>query len=108
MGEGSPNLDQPQSNFYRTLGGTSPHGAETTEDITHYNVIVPSHQLETVLWTEGDRLRNAFSETDSQTIASVRACLRRNGEPGRNVPLEFAGVRPRSRRRCFRRDIHIT
>ena len=53
MGEGSPNLGQPQSNFYRTLGGTSPHGAETTEDITHYNVIVPSHQLETVLWTEG-------------------------------------------------------
>ena len=64
MGEGSPNLSQPQSNFYRTLGGTSPRHAETTEDITHYYIIVPSHQLETVLWTESDRLRNALSQVD--------------------------------------------
>jgi zinc protease len=94
MGEGSPNIDQPQSNLYRTLGGTSPHGAETTEDITHYNVIVPSHQLETVLWTEGDRLRNALSKTDSATIESVRAVLaQERASQVENVPLEFVGVR---------------
>ena len=94
MGEGSPNLDQPQSNFYRTLGGTSPRGAETTEDITHYYVIVPSHQLETVLWTEGDRLRNALSKTDSATIESVRAVLaQERASQVENVPLEFVGVR---------------
>jgi zinc protease len=94
MGEGSPNLDQPQSNFYRTLGGTSPHQAETTEDITHYYVIVPSHQLETVLWTEGDRLRNKLSQTDSGTVASVRAVLaQERASQVENVPLEFVGVR---------------
>ena len=34
MGEGSPHLDQPQSAFYQSLGGTSTHNANTTEDIT--------------------------------------------------------------------------
>ncbi len=92
MGEGSPNIDQPQSNLYRTLGGTSPRGAETTEDITHYYVIVPSHQLETVLWTEGDRLRNALSKTDSATIESVRAVLaQERASMVENAPLEFVG-----------------
>lgn len=94
MGEGSPNLDQPQSNFYRTLGGTSPREAETTDDITHYYVIVPSHQLETVLWTEGDRLRNALSRVDSQTLASVRGVLaQERASQVEGVPLEFAGLR---------------
>jgi zinc protease len=94
MGEGSPNLDEPQSDFYRTLGGTSPHQAETTEDITHYYVIVPSRQLETVLWTEGDRLRNALSKTDSATMESVRAVLaQERASQVENVPLEFRGSR---------------
>jgi zinc protease len=94
MGEGSPNLDQPQSNFYLTLGGTSPRHAETTEDITHYYIIVPSHQLETVLWTEGDRLRNKLSRTDSATIESVRAVIaQERASQVENVPLEFVGVR---------------
>src|SRR3954466_14077690 len=36
MGEGSPNLNQPQSAFYRTtLGGTSTRSAITIEDVTH-------------------------------------------------------------------------
>jgi zinc protease len=94
MGEGSPNLSQPQSNFYRTLGGTSPRHAETTEDITHYYIIVPSHQLETVLWTESDRLRNALSQVDSQTLASVRAVVgQERVSQVESVPLEYAGVR---------------
>jgi zinc protease len=94
MGEGSPNLDQPQSNFYRTLGGTSPRHAETTEDITHYYIIVPSHQLRTVLWTEGDRLRNKLSRADSATIAAVRAVIaQERASQVENVPLEFVGVR---------------
>jgi zinc protease len=94
MGEGSPNIDEPQSNLYEKLGGTSPRHAETTEDITHYYIIVPSHQLETVLWTEGDRLRNKLSRTDSGTIASVRAVLaQERASMIENVPLEYAGAR---------------
>lgn len=94
MGEGSPNLDQPQSDFYESLGGTSPRHAETTEDITHYYISVPSHQLETVLWTEGDRLRNKLSRTDSATMESVRAVLaQERASQVENVPLEYAGLR---------------
>jgi zinc protease len=94
MGEGSPNLDQPQSNFYRTLGGTSPRHAETTEDITHYYIIVPSHQLETVLWTEADRLRHALSQVDSQTLESVRGVVgQERASQVEAVPLEYVGVR---------------
>ena len=94
MGEGSPNIDQPQSDFYIGLGGTSPHQAEINDDITHYYVIVPSHQLETVLWTEGDRLRNALSMVDSQTLASVTDVVaqeRRSQIEGQ--PLQFVGGR---------------
>lgn len=95
MGEGSPNINQPQSNFYRTIGGTSPHFAETTEDITHYYVIVPSHQLETVLWTEGDALRHALSRVDSQTLASVRGVVGQERlSQVEGIPIEFGGVRP--------------
>jgi zinc protease len=94
MGEGSPNLTEPQSNLYEKLGGTSPRHAETTEDITHYYIIVPSHQLETVLWTEGDRLRNKLSRADSATIESVRAVLaQERASQIENAPLEYAGAR---------------
>jgi zinc protease len=91
MGEGSPNLDQPQSNFYRTLGGTSIRSAETGADVTNYYVMIPSHQLETVLWAEGDRLANALSKADSQTIAAVRPVVAQERlQSFDNVPL-FAG-----------------
>lgn len=34
MSQGSPHLNQPQPVFYRSIGGTSTHYAETTEDVT--------------------------------------------------------------------------
>jgi zinc protease len=75
MGEGSPNLGIPQSVFYRSIGGTSPHAAETGQDITHYNVSVPANQLETVIWVEADRLANPLSRADSARTAAVKAVI---------------------------------
>ncbi len=72
MGEGSPNLDQPQSVLLRSLGATSPHFAATTEDITHYYYALPANQLETALWVEADRLANPLGRADSARLAAVR------------------------------------
>lgn len=72
MGEGSPNLDQPQSAFYRTIGGISIRNALTIEDITHYYTIFPSNQLETALWAEADRLANPLSQADSAKMVAVK------------------------------------
>lgn len=94
MAEGSPNIKQPQSTFYRTLGGTSPRFAETSEDVTHYYVVVPSHQLETVLWTEGDRLRHALSRADSASLAAIRPVLQQErASRFENAPLEYGTLR---------------
>lgn len=93
MAEGSPNMKQPQSTFYRSLGGTSRRFAETSEDITHYYVSVPSHQLETVLWTEGDRLRHALSRADSATLAAILPVVAQERANFENAPLEVAGSR---------------
>jgi zinc protease len=94
MGEGSPNLDLPQSDFYVSLGGTATRHAETGDDVTHYYIAVPSHQLETVLWAEGDRLRNALSQVDSQTLASVRDVVaQERASSVEQIPLEFVGAR---------------
>lgn len=75
MGEGSPGLDQRIPNFYQSLGGTSPHMAATTEDITHYYASFPANQLETVLWVEGDRMARPFSKADSAHVAAVRGVV---------------------------------
>jgi len=80
MGQGSPHVDQPQSAFYRSLGGTSPHTANTTEDITHFYVSVPSSALETVLWAESDRMASPLAHVDSATIAGARAVIARERE----------------------------
>lgn len=91
MSEGTPNLNQPQSDFYRTIGGTSPRAATTTEDITHFYVIVPSAQLETVIWAEADRLANPMSLADAQRVASVREVLtRERSQMVQNVPAGAA------------------
>ena len=94
MGEGSPNVKQPQSTFYRTvLGGTTTRGAITTEDATHYFVTVPSNQLETVIWAEGDRLRHALSVADSQHVAAVRGIVGQERLGFENLPLAVAPFR---------------
>jgi zinc protease len=75
MDLGSPNIDQPLRSFYLSIGGISPHYANTTEDITHYYVAVPSNQLETVLWAESDRMAAPLSRADSQRLAAVRTVI---------------------------------
>ena len=88
MSQGSPHLNQPQPVFYRSIGGTSTHYAETTEDATEYFVTVPSNELETVLWAESDRMASPLSVADSQRIAGVGAVVaqerRQNVE---NIPF---------------------
>ena len=75
MSQGSPHLNQPQPVFYRSIGGTSTHYAETTEDVTEYFITVPSNELETVLWAESDRMASPLSLADSQRIAGVGAVV---------------------------------
>ena len=88
MSQGSPNLAQPEPAFYRSVGGTSPHWAETTEDVTEYYVVVPSNQLETVLWAESDRMAAPLSFADSQHIAQTRAVVvQERQQSTENVPF---------------------
>jgi zinc protease len=88
MSEGSPNLDQAQARFYTSIGGTSPAWAQTTEDITHYYVVVPNNQLETVLWTESDRMAAPFSRADSARLAAVRGVIARERQQQiENIPF---------------------
>lgn len=75
MSQGSPHLNQPQPVFYRSIGGTSTHYAETNEDATEYYVTVPTNELETALWAEADRMASPLSMADSQHIASVGAVV---------------------------------
>lgn len=88
MSQGSPHLNEPQPVFFRSIGGTSTHYAETNEDATKYFITVPSNELETVLWAESDRMATPLSLADSQRIASVGAVVaqerRQNVE---NVPF---------------------
>ena len=71
MSLGSPHLNQPQRDFYRSLGGVSTHYAQTWEDVTEYYITVPSNELETVLWAESDRMAVPLSLADSQAIAAA-------------------------------------
>ncbi len=80
IAEGSPNVAQPQSILYQSLGGSSPHTANTTEDITHYYFSVPSNALETVLWAESDRMASPMSRADSAKLAAARTVIGRERE----------------------------
>jgi zinc protease len=86
--DGSPNLEQSQRAFYSSIGGTSPHYANTTEDITHFYIAIPSNQLETVLWAESDRMAVPFARMDGQRFAAVRDVIRQEREQNiENVPF---------------------
>jgi len=86
--EGSPNLDQSEKTFYNALGGTSPHYANTTEDITHFYIAVPSNQLETVLWAESDRMAAPFARADAPRLAAVREVIKQERDQNvENVPF---------------------
>jgi zinc protease len=89
--EGSPNLEQSQRTFYNSIGGASPHYANTTEDITHFYIAVPNNQLETVLWAESDRMAAPFARVDEQRLAAVREVVRQEREQNiENVPFGVA------------------
>lgn len=91
MDLGSPNLNQPDRSFYLSIGGSSPRWANTTEDITHYYVAVPSNQLETVLWAESDRMATPLSRVDSQRLIGVRNVVTQERQQNvENVPFGVA------------------
>jgi zinc protease len=80
MTEGSAHVDETQSLFYKSIGGTSVYSANTTEDITHYYASVPSNALETALWFESDRMAAPLARIDSAKVAASRAIIGRERE----------------------------
>lgn len=89
--EGSPHLEQSLKTFYSSIGGTSPHYANTTEDITHFYIAVPSNQLETVLWAESDRMAAPFHGVDAQRLSAVREVIKQERDQNvENVPFGVA------------------
>ena len=88
MSQGSPHLAQPQPAFYRSIGGFPARGAETTDDVTAYYVVVPSNQLETVLWAESDRMAAPLSLADSQHLPQIRSIIAQERQQNvENVPF---------------------
>lgn len=100
MGEGSPNLTQDEKSLILSLGGMSrtgvPGGAlwgATDEDRTHFWYTVPSNQLETALWMEGDRFATPLSHADAEHLKSVREVIRQERLQGReNAPQPRASA----------------
>jgi zinc protease len=90
MAQGSTHLPQQQQLFYRSLGGTSTHWAETLEDVTKFYVVVPSNQLETVLWAESDRMAAPLARIDAQRVSAVQAIIAQ--ERRQNVENATFGV----------------
>jgi zinc protease len=93
MGEGSPNLPEPEKVFIQSIGGTSSHFSMTTEDITHYYTTFPSNQLEPMLWMESDRMAAPLSKADSAHVESVREVIRQERLHDRESGV-YDGARP--------------
>ena len=75
MALGSPNVSEPQRTLYQSIGGSSPHWANTTEDITHFYAAVPANQLRTALWIEADRMAAPIAHVDEQQLDGARAVV---------------------------------
>ncbi|HXD49619.1 MAG TPA: pitrilysin family protein [Gemmatimonadaceae bacterium] len=75
MALGSPNVSGPQRTLYQSIGGSSPHWANTTEDITHFYAAVPANQLRTALWIEADRMAAPIAQVDEQQLDGARAVV---------------------------------
>lgn len=90
--EGSPNV--PAGQFLATMraaGATSARAAETSEDRTIYYQTLPSNQLETWLWLEGDRMAAPFAAVDSTRLDVVRGSIRNERQANReNIPFALA------------------
>jgi zinc protease len=88
MGEGSPNQPLPAKVFMLSIGGTSPHWAQTSEDVTDYYATVPSNELETMLWMESDRMAAPLTRADPAHVASVREVIRQERLESRDGNLD--------------------
>ena len=96
MFEGSPQLG-PGEFFTLVTGAGGRFGARTLYDFTKYNVTIPSHALELVLWAEADRMRGL--RIDQQRLDAVRATVKNevrqqafNRPYGRFVWIDVAEV----------------
>ncbi|HEX7020143.1 MAG TPA: pitrilysin family protein [Gemmatimonadaceae bacterium] len=75
MSEGSENVAPGEYRLLiRGMGGTM--NAETNEDRTEYYEVVPSNQLETVLWMESDRMATLLSRVDQKRLDTEREIVR--------------------------------
>ena len=75
MALGSPNVNGPQRTLFQSIGGSSPHWANTTEDITHFYEAVPANQLRMALWIEADRMAAPIAHIDEQQLDGARAVV---------------------------------
>lgn len=87
MGEGSPNVSEPERVLMSSLGGRSTFWANTTEDITHFYYTVPRNVLETALWMESDRMAAPLSRADSAHLPAVRETIRQERAQNRENPV---------------------
>ena len=88
MAQGSPHLAQPQQTFFRSIGGTSTHWGETIEDVTKFYVVVPSNQLETVLWAEADRMAAPLSVADALHVSAMQSVIAQERRQNiQNIPF---------------------
>ena len=75
MSEGSANVAPGEYRLLiRGMGGSM--NATTTEDRTDYFEVVPSNQLETVLWMESDRMATLLSRLDQKRLDTEREIVR--------------------------------
>ena len=87
MGQGSPNEPLPATVFIQSIGGTSPHWAQTSEDVTDYYATVPSNQLETMLWLESDRMAAPLTRADAAHLSPAREVIRQERLQMREGPV---------------------
>src|SRR6185437_1290099 len=82
------NVSGPQRTLYQSIGGSSPHWANTTEDITHFYAAVPANQLRTALWIEADRMAAPIAQVDEQQLDGARAVVEQERRQNiENVPF---------------------
>lgn len=91
MDEGT--LNMPGTAFKRIIqdaGGS--YSAHVQPDWTQYLITIPSHQLETVLWTEAERMANLSPTLDSTRFHSEREAVRNEyREMFLNIQVQSAG-----------------
>jgi zinc protease len=69
MYEGSPNAGTDGFFRYAERVGATNYNATTGDDFTTYFVLVPRHQLETILWLESDRMAYLLNYLEERHVA---------------------------------------